>query len=125
MDTPDNDVRIKETTSLSSSVSSEKSRYLASQKQEASKNRNSLLRSQSVSSPKITNLSGSRSPLLLSKQTSLSAAPGVEPWKASSPTEPASSPVEGERSPVLTLASSFTDKSNVTFGFDLPKEGKD
>lgn len=114
MEVPDNDVRIKETTSLSSSVSS-------TQKQDATLSRNNLLRSQSVCSPKTSNSSESRSPL--SKQTSLSAAPISEPWKISgSESNQASSTSPLEDSPVLTLASSFTDKSNVTFGFDLPKE---
>ncbi|OXU27021.1 hypothetical protein TSAR_003440 [Trichomalopsis sarcophagae] len=129
MEISDSDVRIKETSSLSSSVSSEKSRFLSSQqKLDSSKKSNNLLRSQSVYTPKAVVRSGSRSPLL-HKQSSLSATAiaDADSWKRSpkksskeSPEPPAS-----DEHPMLTLASSFTDKSHVTFGFDLPDEKRD
>ncbi|XP_031778466.1 inositol hexakisphosphate and diphosphoinositol-pentakisphosphate kinase 2 isoform X41 [Nasonia vitripennis] len=129
MEISDSDVRIKETSSLSSSVSSEKSRFLSSQqKRDSSKKSNNLLRSQSVYTPKAVVRSGSRSPLL-HKQSSLSATAiaDADSWKRSpkKSSEESSEPPASDEQPMLTLASSFTDKSHVTFGFDLPDEKRD
>ena len=148
MEISDNDVRIKETSSLGSSVSSERSKFLSSQTKLdtspssgvppsmafSSKKSNNLLRSQSVYTPKAaagsigsgSGGSSSRSPRL-PKQSSLSTGQDdPDSWKVSS-TDPVTpmSPEDKEAHPTLTLASSFTDKSHVTFGFSVPDEKKD
>lgn len=129
-DISDNDVRIKETSSLGSSYSAEKNKHQPRQDAGAvPKRSSSLLRSQSVYTPKAPVPSSSRS-AHLSKQNSLSAALdtdgpenwGVPPEDSARPTELNSTDAE---QPVLTLASSFTDTANVTFGFDLPEDKKD
>ncbi|XP_023247506.1 inositol hexakisphosphate and diphosphoinositol-pentakisphosphate kinase 2 isoform X4 [Copidosoma floridanum] len=120
MEIHDEDVRIKEPSTMSSSVSSRGKPI----KPDPMMKSNNLLRSQSVYTPKVRSVSGSRSPLIV-KQSSLSAAPDT--WKGSSLNEPVSrgDHNESKQQPVLTLASSFTDKANVTFGFDVPRDKKD
>lgn len=126
MEISDSDVRIKETSSLSCSQSSEKSRFLASEPKQdpgnGTRNKNNLLRSQSVYTPKVVpSATVSRSPL--PKQASPSVPSNESEDSSSGKARASPEPMEPE--PVLTLASSFTDKTHVTFGFDVPRDKKD
>jgi hypothetical protein len=110
-DISDNDVRIKE---MGSSHPSERLK----QRQEGGavpKRSSSLLRSQSVYTPKPLAPSGSRS-THLPRQNSLTATPAAE--------GPATWGPSPEEQPVFTKAGSLADPANVTFGFDLTQQKK-
>lgn len=99
----DDVARLKESSSLSSSVT-EKTKLT----DDSSKHTNSLSRSQSVYTQKI----------------SPSNDQGVQ-GSLSKSNDPIFHGKDDTKQPALTLASSFTDKSKVTFGFDVTQDKKD
>ena len=112
-DISEKDVGVRETSFLSSSLTSDKSKPNFQSKMDSKQHKN-LLRSQSVYNPTSAPSSRGKSPVLV-KQSSLSVANAdAGSWK--------NQPISPKEEPVVTLASSFTDKSHVTFGFDVTQE---
>ncbi|XP_043464552.1 inositol hexakisphosphate and diphosphoinositol-pentakisphosphate kinase 2 isoform X11 [Leptopilina heterotoma] len=159
MDITDEDVRIKESCSLSSSYTSDKSKTNFLQRSESevcdknlsssssdykkdtsflkslrnigsastSAKKKQFLRSQSVSNPKFES---SKQDSRLSQQSSFSTltSEDLQNWKSSSKKD-SSSPISSssvqKEQPVLTLASSLKDNSNITVGFTVQDDKKE
>ena len=163
MDIADDDVRIKETCSLSSSFSSDKSKTsflhrsesVATEKttssdirgkdnsflkslrnlggSSASSKKKQFIRSQSVSNPKICStkhdINYGTNYARLAQQSSFSTmtSDDLKNWKPSKndPISPIPSPREKQEEPILTLASSLKDSSNITVGFNVLDDKKE
>lgn len=124
------DIRIKESDNMSTSTvkscmtSSPRKDSKKSSSSHSPQKRKNFCRSQSVSTPKVEeqkpelNLSYQ----CTSKQNLFSTMSDIdlEDWK-SNITDSSVSDVKQEE-PILTLASSFTDSSNVTIGFNVPEK---
>ncbi|XP_051173223.1 inositol hexakisphosphate and diphosphoinositol-pentakisphosphate kinase isoform X5 [Leptopilina boulardi] len=162
MEITDEDVRIKESCSLSSSYTFDKNKMNFLQRSESeicdknttsdlkkdtsflksfrnignssaassSTKKKQFLRSQSVSNPKI--VSSKDAPSRLTQQSSFSTmtSDDLQNWKSSSKKE-LSSPISSsneqkeQTSPVLTLAGSLKDNSNITVGFTVQDDKKE
>lgn len=160
MEITDEDVRIKESCSLSSSYTSDKSKTNFLQRSESevcdknisssvssdykkdtsflkslrniggastSARKKQFLRSQSVSNPKFES---SKQDSRLTQQSSFSTmtSEDLQNWKSSSKTDstsPISSSSVPKEQPVLTLASSLKDNSNITVGFTVQDDKKE
>ncbi|XP_043680618.1 inositol hexakisphosphate and diphosphoinositol-pentakisphosphate kinase 2 isoform X29 [Vespula pensylvanica] len=139
MEISDDDVRIKEPSSVCSS--SDKNKLLTLQKMETTNvergpthrsketrhKRKNFSRSQSVSTPKTfvaksdTNFSFKS---VKSKESfSAMTDKDLEKWKLSkTKSDPSTSCTETQKEPILTMASSLTDSPSVTIGFDIQDE---
>ncbi|KAK2576012.1 hypothetical protein KPH14_007366 [Odynerus spinipes] len=136
MEISDDDVRIKEPSSVSSS--SDKNKSTTSQKAETATversqtqrskeirhKRKHFSRSQSVSTPKTTfpKSETNFSFTSISKQSSFSTITDkdLENWKLSTTkSDGSTSRTESQEEPILTVASSLTDSPSVTFGFNI------
>nr|XP_033336725.1 inositol hexakisphosphate and diphosphoinositol-pentakisphosphate kinase isoform X22 [Megalopta genalis] len=145
MDIVDEDVRIKEPDisdkakpSTSQKVESsnidkaQRSRDTGTEKTSSlnSYKRKNFSRSQSVSTPKavVPNTEANLSYKCASKLSSLSnmSDKDLEEWKQILiDAKPPSSPLTSEEEPILTVASSLTNSSSVTIGFDVHEESKE
>lgn len=93
----------------------------------SSQKRRNFSRSQSVTAPKPT-ASKSEKTFSYSKQSSFSTMSDadLENWKLSMLDPIASHSSEtSQEQPILTVAGSLTDNSNVTMGFDVKEKGKE